>query len=104
MGRLNPVHDEAGAPSRVEDPNDVKSRLVTAKNERETARGEIGQAKKRGERVVHDAQRALDRTVEQRSDLTERRSVIPAHSRYRRTELGLEPSRSPNLASDSPCS
>lgn len=74
--QLNPVNEETDVPSHVEDPNEANSRLVTAKNERETALGEIEQAKKRRERVVEDAQRTLDRIIEQRADLTRRRSEL----------------------------
>lgn len=71
--QLNPVDDETDAPSRVEDPNEANNRLVASKNERETALGEIEQAKKRRERIVQEAQRSLDRIIEQRSELTKRR-------------------------------
>lgn len=73
---LNPVNDEIDPPSHVEDPNEANSRLVAARNERETALEEIEQAKKRRQRVVQDAQRTLDRIVEQRADLTKRRSDL----------------------------
>lgn len=73
---LNPVNDESNPPKHFEDPNEVNNRLSAAQNERETALGDIEQAKKRRQRVVQDAQCTLDRIVGQRADLTKRRSDL----------------------------